>query len=68
MSTGLSRVELGQFVERDTTRFVREYAHPAGVAGDRIITSGGGNFHQLVPRDTEEGRAFNRRVEIRPIY
>ena len=68
MSTGLNRVELGQFVDRDTMRFVREYAHPAGVAADRIITSGGGNFHQLAPNDTEEGRASNRRVEIRPIY
>lgn len=68
MSTGLNRVELGQFVDRDTMRFVREYAHPVERAADRIITSASGNFHQLVPSDTEEGRAFNRGVELRPIY
>jgi hypothetical protein len=27
-----------------------------------------GNYHQLVPSDTEAGRAFNRRIELRPTH
>jgi hypothetical protein len=27
-----------------------------------------GNYHYLMPRDAEAGRAFNRRVELRPTY
>ena len=27
-----------------------------------------GNYHYLVERDSEAGRAFNRRIELRPTY
>jgi len=27
-----------------------------------------GNYHYLVERDAEAGRAFNRRIELRPVY
>jgi outer membrane protein OmpA-like peptidoglycan-associated protein len=47
---------------------VRARLVSAGVAAERIMSVGGGNFHQLVPSDTAEGRAFNRRVELRPAY
>jgi outer membrane protein OmpA-like peptidoglycan-associated protein len=45
------------------------YLLEAGIAKDRIIKSFAlGNYHQLVPSDTEAGRAFNRRIELRPTY
>jgi outer membrane protein OmpA-like peptidoglycan-associated protein/uncharacterized protein YndB with AHSA1/START domain len=45
------------------------YLQEAGIAKDRIISSFAlGNYHQLVPSDTEAGRAFNRRIELRPTY
>jgi outer membrane protein OmpA-like peptidoglycan-associated protein len=41
----------------------------AGVAAERIgVGYVLGNYHYLVPRDTEAGRAFNRRIELRPTY
>lgn len=40
-----------------------------GVAGERVLTGYVlGNYHYLVSRDTEAGRAFNRRIELRPTY
>jgi outer membrane protein OmpA-like peptidoglycan-associated protein/uncharacterized protein YndB with AHSA1/START domain len=47
----------------------REYLQQNGIAKERVIMSFAlGNYHPLVPRDTEAGRAFNRRVELRPTY
>ena len=41
----------------------------AGVGKDRInVGFVLGNYHYLVERDGEAGRAFNRRIELRPIY
>jgi outer membrane protein OmpA-like peptidoglycan-associated protein len=41
----------------------------AGVATARInIGFVLGNYHYLVERDAEAGRAFNRRIELRPVY
>ena len=41
----------------------------AGIAGERITVSYVlGNYHHLVSRDTAAGRAFNRRIELRPTY
>ena len=41
----------------------------AGVPKDRIkIAFVLGNYHYLVERDGEAGRAYNRRIELRPIY
>ena len=41
----------------------------AGVSAARINTAFVlGNYHYLVPRDDAAGRAFNRRIELRPCY
>ncbi len=41
----------------------------AGISADRITVGFTlGNYHFIVPRDTEAGRAFNRRIELRPTY
>jgi hypothetical protein len=41
----------------------------AGVAEARInVGFVLGNYHYLVERDCEAGRAFNRRIELRPVY
>jgi len=48
---------------------VAAYLRAAGVAAARINTGFVlGNYHYLVERDSEAGRAFNRRVELRPVY
>ena len=45
------------------------YLCERGIAGERIISGFAlGNYHPLVPSDTEAGRAFNRRIELRPTY
>jgi outer membrane protein OmpA-like peptidoglycan-associated protein len=45
------------------------YLREAGIAGERIVHGFAlGNYHQLVPSDSEAGRAFNRRIELRPTY
>ena len=47
---------------------VSEYLHIAGIAPTRFFSGSSGNTHRLVPSDAEEGRAFNRRVELRPTW
>ena len=45
------------------------YLRETGIAADRIVKGFAlGNYHQLVPSDTEAGRAFNRRIELRPTF
>ncbi|HEY4941567.1 MAG TPA: SRPBCC domain-containing protein [Rhizomicrobium sp.] len=40
-----------------------------GIAAERIAVSYVlGNYHPLVSRETQAGRAFNRRIELRPTY
>lgn len=47
----------------------RRYLESAGISGDRIAVGFAlGNYHFLVPRSTAAGRAFNRRIELRPTY
>ena len=60
--------EKSEKLAMERSQAVTRRLEEAGISRERILTFGGGNFHQLVPSDTEEGRAFNRRVEIRPIY
>ena len=36
-----------------------------GVAGDRLTALSFGEFHPVSPNDSPEGRAYNRRIEIR---
>ncbi|HKM99342.1 MAG TPA: OmpA family protein [Candidatus Binataceae bacterium] len=44
------------------------YLEQAGIASERIRTVGSGNYHRIVPPDTQAARAYNRRVDLRPIY
>jgi len=47
----------------------KQYLRDAGIAEARIHTGFIlGNYHYLMPRDAEAGRAFNRRVELRPTF
>jgi outer membrane protein OmpA-like peptidoglycan-associated protein len=46
-----------------------DHLREAGIAADRITVGFVlGNYHYLLPRDAAAGRAFNRRIELRPIY
>lgn len=50
-------------------RAASTHLQAAGVAKDRInLGFVLGNYHYLVERDAEAGRAFNRRIELRPVY
>jgi hypothetical protein len=50
-------------------RAASAHLRAAGVAKDRInVGFVLGNYHYLVERDGEAGRAFNRRIELRPVY
>lgn len=41
----------------------------AGIAANRVMKIVGRNgLHRIVPGDSEVGKAYNRRVDIRPIY
>ncbi|HLI80236.1 MAG TPA: OmpA family protein [Candidatus Binataceae bacterium] len=56
-------------LSRDRVDSARRYLEGAGIASDRIMVGFTlGNYHFIVPRDTEAGRAFNRRVELRPTF
>jgi len=56
-------------LSRDRVDAARRYLEGAGIAPERIaIGFTLGNYHFIVPRDTEAGRAFNRRVELRPTW
>ena len=47
----------------------RRYLEAAGISGQRIAVGFTlGNYHFIVPRETAAGRAFNRRIELRPTY
>jgi uncharacterized protein YndB with AHSA1/START domain len=53
----------------DRVRAVSTYLQAKGVEKTRInIAFVLGNYHYLVERDSEAGRAFNRRIELRPVY
>ena len=49
------------------TRVVRLLAGQSGIAPARMTASGFGPHRPVAPNDTEEGRAANRRIEIRVI-
>ena len=53
----------------DRVKATSIYLQARGVEKARInIAFVLGNYHYLVERDSEAGRAFNRRVELRPVY
>jgi len=48
---------------------VAEHLKSNGIAPERMMKIAGANgLHRLTASDTEEGRAINRRVDLRPIY
>jgi len=54
-----------QQLSENRARAVRDYLISQGCAGDRIIAKGFGKTRPRAGNDTEEGRAMNRRVEMR---
>jgi len=51
-------------LSRSRARIVKGYLVEKGISPERIATIGMGESDPLVPNDTPEGRAANRRVEI----
>jgi OOP family OmpA-OmpF porin len=47
---------------------VMEYIKSKGIAKDRITAKGYGIENPAETNDTEEGRALNRRVELKPVF
>jgi outer membrane protein OmpA-like peptidoglycan-associated protein len=47
---------------------VSDYLSARGIGPKRFFCGSSGNTHMAVPSASEEGRAFNRRVELRPTY
>lgn len=48
---------------------VASYFESKGIVAKRMFKVGGMNgLHRIVPGDSEQGRAVNRRVELRPVY
>ncbi len=47
---------------------VKNYLITKGISGDRLTTKGFGLNNPVASNETEEGRASNRRVEIKPIF
>ena len=52
-------------ISRKRARIVADYLSRKGVPGNRMILRGFGELDPFAPNDTSEGRALNRRVEIR---
>lgn len=52
-------------LSQDRGDAVRQYFISGGIAGDRVIARGYGEEQPLADNGTEEGRARNRRVEMR---
>ena len=64
-SIGTEEYNQGLSVERATS--VSEYLIGRSVPATQLSTRGMGESQPVAPNDTKEGRAKNRRVEIRPI-
>lgn len=48
---------------------VEDYLEAAGIAANRVVKIVGRNdLHRVVPGESEVGKAYNRRVDVRPIY
>jgi OOP family OmpA-OmpF porin len=63
-STGTA--EYNQRLSEDRAGAVRDYLIGQGVAPERIRATGFGETRPAASNDTAEGRALNRRVELRP--
>lgn len=67
------KVDIGQkppfSCSLETVAAATKYLVQTGIELKRLMRGFAlGNYHQLVPSDTEAGRAFNRRIELRPTY
>lgn len=48
---------------------IADYFETNGIARERMIKiAGANNLHRVVSGETEQGRAYNRRVDVRPVY
>jgi len=63
-SIGASEYNLGLSERRAES--ARRFLIQQGIEPDRLTARGFGSNHPLVPNDTPEGRAANRRVEMHP--
>lgn len=60
-------VEYNQRLSEQRAQSVARYLQGQGVSGVRIATRGYGEMQPIASNDTEEGRAANRRVEIKVV-
>lgn len=63
-AVGTAGYNLGLSERRATS--VRRYLVGAGISGDRLESVGLGKDQPIAPNETAEGRAENRRVELKP--
>jgi len=56
--------EYNQWLSQKRAEAVKDYLMSLGVMGEYIRAKGYGESHPLVPNDSEENRATNRRVEF----
>ncbi|MBI1818470.1 MAG: OmpA family protein [Deltaproteobacteria bacterium] len=57
--------EYNQKLSERRAQAVRDYLVKGGIAADRIRVEGFGETHPVASNDTDDGRAQNRRVELR---
>jgi outer membrane protein OmpA-like peptidoglycan-associated protein len=56
-----------QYLSEERANSVRDYLIAKGIAPDRIEAKGYGESQPIADNDTREGRAANRRVELKVI-
>lgn len=56
--------ELNKKLSKSRAEAVKKYLVSKGVDGNRIVTVGNGSKDPIVPNDTDENRAKNRRVDV----
>ena len=54
-------------LSRKRAESVRQYLKGHGISGDRVLARGYGNAKPIATNDSEEGRAMNRRTEMRVV-
>lgn len=64
-SIGTAKYNMGLSLQR--AKAVMNYLIHKDINGNRILCEGFGFNNPIAPNDTDEGRALNRRVQIRPV-